>query len=184
MTQLYPDRSITYLRMSSESEDELSHFKPSGLLYTTPQAAESTKTETDIHASKPKTNLLKYYECEDFCDPRRFPSSTFKVFVFKETTVIDTIDLSTRSYYRLGRDESINHIPLLHQSISSQHAVLQYRYRDGRCRLYLMDLDSANGTKINNGEIEVEGKRFYEILDGDVIKFGASTREYVFMKNK
>ena len=165
--------------MSSESEDELSHFKPSGLLYSTPQnEPQSTERSTS------KTNLLKYYECEDSCDPRRFPpSSTFKLFVFKDTTVLDTIDLSTRSYYRLGRDESLNHIPLLHQSISSQHAVLQFRCRDGRCRLYLMDLESANGTRIN-GEIEVEGKRFYEILDGDVIKFGASTRDYVFMKNK
>lgn len=166
--------------MSSESEDELSHFKPSGLLYTTPQAIEPILPTN----SNPK-NLLKYYECEDSCDPRRFPSSsTFKLFVFKDTAVLDTIDLSTRSYYRLGRDSSLNHIPLLHQSISSQHAVLQYRHREGRCRLYLMDLGSANGTRINNGEVEVEGMRFYEILDGDVVKFGASTRDYVFMKNK
>lgn len=166
--------------MSSESEDELSHFKPSGLLYTTTHATEQNLP----NASNPK-NLLKYYECEDSCDPRRFPSSsTFKLFIFKDTAVLDTIDLSTRSYYRLGREPSLNHLHLLHQSISSQHAVLQYRYREGRCRLYLMDLGSANGTRINGGRVVVEGMRFYEILDGDVVKFGASTRDYVFMKNK
>ncbi|TEB19486.1 hypothetical protein C9890_0205, partial [Perkinsus sp. BL_2016] len=106
--------------------------------------------------------MLKYYECEDSCDPRRFPStSTYKLFVFKDSAVVQTIDLSARSYYRLGRDDKINHIPLLHESISSQHAVLQYRLRDSQCRLYLMDLDSVNGTKIN-GDIEMDGKRFYE----------------------
>ncbi len=168
----------TPCKMSSESEDELIHFKPSGLLYSTSEpAAASTSSSAD-------KSLLTYYECEDSCDPRRFPSpSTFKLFVFKDTQVIDTIDLSTRSYYRLGRNETVNHIPLLHQSISSQHAILQYRLREGRCRLYLMDLDSANGTRLND-DLELEGKRFYEILDGDVVKFGASTRDYVFMKNK
>lgn len=161
----------------SSSEDELSHFKPSGLLYST------TPTDPQQQQQQP-TTLLKYYECEDSCDPGRFPSaSTFKLFVFKDTVVIETIDLSRRSYYRLGRDESINHIPLLHQSVSSQHAVLQYRLRDGQCRFYLMDLGSANGTRIN-GEMQVEGRRFYEILDGDVVNFASSTRDYVFMKNK
>lgn len=159
----------------SESEDELSHFKPSGLLYSTPQPDQPSTV---------KSPLLKYYECEDSCDPRQHPvTSTFKLFVFKSSSVIDTIDLSTRPYYRLGRDQSLNHIPLLHQSISSQHAVLQYRVRDERCRLYLMDLGSANGTRIN-GDMVVESKRFYEILDGDVVTFGASTRDYVFMKNQ
>lgn len=173
---------------SSESEDELSHFKPSGLLYSNPEAPRSTYTNISTDSSSVKTasssTLLKYYECEDSCDPRRYPStSTFKLFVFKGTEVVETIDLGNRSYFRLGRDESINHIQLLHESCSSQHAVLQYRFRSGKCRLYLMDLGSSNGTKLN-GEVELEDKRFYEILDGDVVKFGASTRDYVFMQNK
>lgn len=155
----------------SSSEDELSHFKPSGLLYS------------KLNNEPASNRMLKYFECEDYCIPSKSdPSSSFKLFVFKESTVLETFDLNSRSFYRLGRDEKINHIHLLHESISSQHAVLQYRLREGRCRLYLMDLDSSNGTMIN-GEIILEGKRFYEILDGDVVKFGASTRDYVFMKN-
>ena len=170
---------------SSESEDELSHFKPSGMLYSNPDTLKSASTNISTDPSSLKhSQFLKYYECEDSCDPRRFPSSsTFKLFVFKGSTVIETIDLGGRSYFRLGRDESTNQIPLLHESCSSQHAVLQYRSRSGKCRLYLMDLDSSNGTKLND-EVQLEGKRFYEILDGDVVKFGASTRDYVFMRNK
>ncbi len=174
----------------SSSEDELSHFKPSGLLYSQQKEAESYNNSNRTSSSNTTTTngargMLKYYECEDSCDPKRFPSrETFKLFVFKDSSVVETIDLSARSYFRLGRDDKLNHIPLLHESISSQHAVLQYRQRDRQCRLYLMDLDSANGTRINGEVVVVEGRRFYEILDGDVVKFGGSTRDYVFMKNK
>jgi smad nuclear-interacting protein 1 len=157
---------------SSSSEDELSHFKPSGLLYSNLNANSS-----DINSKGgPSSVLLKYYECEDSCEP----SNPFSLFIFKESVVVEKLELSSRSYYHLGRDVKLNHLPLLHESVSSQHAVLQYRLRNDRCRLYLMDLDSANGTFLNGDEIE--GKRFYEILDGDVVKFASSTREYVFMK--
>ena len=175
---------------SSESEDELSHFKPSGLLYSNPEnirstsAINSTVSSSSLNpsSSSSRSQLLKYYECEDACDPSGCPS-TFKLFVFKGSSVVETIDLASRSYFRIGRDESTNHIHLLHESCSSQHAILQYRNRSGKCRLYVMDLDSSNGTTLN-GEVQLEGKRFYEILDGDVVKFGASTRDYVFMQNK
>lgn len=168
---------------SSESEDELSHFKPSGLLYSNPEASTSANISAETHpasSAASRSQLLKYHECEDSCDPLQY-SCTFKLFVFKGSEVVETVDLGCRSYFRLGRDEAINQVPLLHESCSSQHAVLQYRCRADKCRLYLMDLDSSNGTRLN-GEVQLEGKRFYEILDGDVVKFGASTRDYVFMR--
>lgn len=169
---------------SSSSEDELSHFRPSGLLYTTPSAKKEISTlnyDKNRGTKNIPTNpsLLKYYECEDSCVPIK-ETEIFKLFVFKDTENLETHTLNTRSYYRLGRDSQINHIILNHESISSQHAVLQYRHRSNQCKLYVIDLDSSNGTQINNEVIE--GKRFYEILDGDVVKFGASTRDYVFMK--
>jgi smad nuclear-interacting protein 1 len=45
---------------------------------------------------------------------------------------------------------------------------------------YLMDLESTNKTFLNNDP--VEGARYYEIREKDVLKFGESLREYVFMK--
>lgn len=47
---------------------------------------------------------------------------------------------------------------------------------------YLMDLESTNGTFINNERIEAH--RYYQLLDKDMIKMGNSSREYVLMLSK
>jgi smad nuclear-interacting protein 1 len=44
---------------------------------------------------------------------------------------------------------------------------------------YILDLKSANKTFLNGNEIE--DARYYELLKGDCIKFGSSTREYVLI---
>jgi smad nuclear-interacting protein 1 len=44
---------------------------------------------------------------------------------------------------------------------------------------YLMDLETTNGTFIN-GE-KLEPRRYYQLLQKDCVKFGASTREYVLL---
>jgi len=46
-------------------------------------------------------------------------------------------------------------------------------------RPYLIDLNSSNGTFIN-GE-KLEPSRYYELKQGDVVKFGFSTRDYIFI---
>lgn len=46
-------------------------------------------------------------------------------------------------------------------------------------RPYLIDLDSANGTYINNKKID--SRKYVELLEKDVIKFGFSSREYVLL---
>lgn len=42
-----------------------------------------------------------------------------------------------------------------------------------------MDLGSANGTYLNGKKIEP--KRYYELFEKDVLKFGYSSREYVLL---
>lgn len=78
--------------------------------------------------------------------------------------------------------------PTEHPSCSKQHAVLQFRHVEmkneygdkvGGVKPYVIDLDSANGTKLN-GE-KMEGRRYVEVMSGDVVMFGESTREYVVM---
>lgn len=44
---------------------------------------------------------------------------------------------------------------------------------------YLIDLESANGTFLNNQKIEP--KKYYELKETDVIRFGYSKREYVLL---
>lgn len=96
-----------------------------------------------------------------------------------------------QSAYLLGRQRHIVDIAIDHPSCSKQHAVLQYRLVDytkldgtaGRkVKPYIIDLDSINGTYLNNQRIEP--RRFYELKEKDVLKFGFSTREYVILTEK
>jgi len=79
-------------------------------------------------------------------------------------------------------------IPIEHPSCSKQHAVIQYRQVTSRnefgdtsstVKPFIIDLDSTNGTFVNDEEIPKS--RFYELKESDVIKFGQSTREYVLL---
>lgn len=61
--------------------------------------------------------------------------------------------------------------------------MVPYEREDGttgkRVRPYIIDLESANGTFLNNKQIEA--KKYVELLEKDVIKFGFSSREYVML---
>ncbi|BHF72333.1 Smad nuclear-interacting protein 1 [Sparganum proliferum] len=88
--------------------------------------------------------LIKYNEPEDARKPTSLP----------------VLHIHRQSGYLIGRDRNIADIPMDHPSISKQHAVLQFRY--GQTRLYVIDLESANGTFLNNKKIEP--RRYYERL--------------------
>lgn len=115
----------------------------------------------------------------------RAPNTQWRLYVFKNDTLLETLHISKQSAYLLGRNRDIADIPLEHPSCSSQHAVLQYRALPnpdtGRlhCQPYLMDLESTNGCFING--VRIDSARYYQLKKGDVIKFGASTREYVLL---
>lgn len=46
-------------------------------------------------------------------------------------------------------------------------------------RPFVIDLESANGTFVNGAQIPPT--RYYELKLSDVLKFGASTREFVLL---
>lgn len=88
----------------------------------------------------------------------------------------------------MGRDQKVTDYLLEHPSISKQHAVIQFRHitstneygdKSNKVKPYLIDLESANGTKMNKKA--VEASRFVELVDGDMVSFGESEREYVLM---
>lgn len=110
------------------------------------------------------------------------------MYVFKGKDLVDTIYLHQRSAWLIGRDQKVTDYLLEHPSISKQHAVIQFRHttstneygdKTNRVKPYLIDLESANGTKMNGKAIEAS--RFVELVDGDMIAFGESEREYVLM---
>lgn len=132
---------------------------------------------------------LVYTEPVDKAPP---PATKYRLYVFKDGYLLkdaEPLRVHRQSYYLFGRDRAVADIPTDHPSCSKQHAVLQYRLRsryDDDAGLevtestpYLMDLEATNGTFIN-GE-RLDPRRYYQLLQKDCVKFGASTREYVLL---
>ncbi|KAL0468568.1 SMAD/FHA domain-containing protein [Neurospora intermedia] len=160
-----------------EKPKEKPNFGNTGVL----AAQSNTVTQADG-----TTVTLKYHEPPEARKPA--PRDQWRLYVFKGDEVIDTIELHTRSCWLIGRDLAIADLPAEHPSISKQHAVIQFRYTEkrneygdkiGRVKPYLIDLESANGTKLNGDK--VPDSRYLELRDKDMIQFGSSTREYVLM---
>jgi smad nuclear-interacting protein 1 len=135
----------------------------------------------DTKGNTYKGVLLKFSEPPE----ARAPNTQWRFYVFKGDEQTETLHVSKQSAYLFGRNTDVCDIVLLHGSCSSQHAVMQYRAlpnkETGRlqCQPYIMDLESTNGTFING--VQLDAARYYQLKKGDVLKFGASTREYVLL---
>jgi len=113
----------------------------------------------------------------------------WRLYVFKGGEPLnEPLYVHRMTCYLFGRERKVADIPTDHPSCSKQHAVLQYRLVEKeqpegmmvkKVRPYLMDLDSTNGTFINQNRIEP--RRYYELFEKDTIKFGNSSREYVLL---
>jgi len=148
---------------------------------TTGRLAAASNT---VQVSSSKSIVLKYHEPPESRKPPA--SAKWRMYVFKDSNIIDTIELAEQSCWLFGREQAVVDIMLEHPSCSKQHAVVQFRYiekrsefgdRIGKVRPYLIDLESANGCSVN--EADVPKGRYVELRDKDVVKFGHSSREYV-----
>jgi smad nuclear-interacting protein 1 len=171
------DPSTALVPAGDVPEKQKPNFAPTGLL----AAASNSVTQVDGSSI-----VLKYHEPAEARKPST--KDEWKLFVFKGPDILETIELSTRSCWLVGRELAVVDLPAEHPSISKQHAVVQFRFiektnefgdRTGRVRPYLIDLESANGTLLNKDE--VPPSRYLELRDKDMIQFGHSTREYVLM---
>ncbi|KAM0322443.1 hypothetical protein ACHAQA_009510 [Verticillium albo-atrum] len=129
---------------------------------------------------------LKYHEPPEARKPPG--KDDWKLFIFKGKDVLDTVSLSARSCWLVGREAAVVDLSAEHPSVSKQHAAIQFRFvekrnefgdRLGKVKPYLIDLESANGTELNGKK--VAESRYVELREKDMIKFGHSTREYVIM---
>ncbi|KAK3703536.1 hypothetical protein LTR37_014383 [Vermiconidia calcicola] len=155
-------------------EKQKPNYKPTGLLAKEANTVAGT------------TRVLKYHEPPEARKPPA--KERWRMYVFKQENLLDTIYLHQRSAWLMGRDEKVTDYLLEHPSASKQHAVIQFRHRTttnefgdkaNKVKPYLIDLDSANGTKLNGKKIGAS--RYVELVDGDVVAFGDSEREYVMM---
>jgi smad nuclear-interacting protein 1 len=120
------------------------------------------------------------------------PDKQWRFYVFKDDKLVETLYLHRQKHYLAGRDERVADLLIAHPSCSKQHAVVQFREIRQKqeyslieqkevkeIRPYLMDLQSAHKTFLNNKPIE--DSRYYELREKDCVKFGGSTREYVLL---
>jgi smad nuclear-interacting protein 1 len=133
--------------------------------------------------------VLKFVQPPD----ARVPTRRWRLYVFKGAAAepLEVLHLHRSSVYLFGKDAAVADVRLEHASISKQHAVVQFRgvaapREPGDMRPpehavlpYLMDLESANGTFLNDER--VLPARYVELRVGDKLKFGGSTRDYVLM---
>lgn len=159
---------------------EKPNFHSTGLL-----AAESNRVT--IGAGLAATNItLKYHEPPEARKPP--PSQPWALFVFEhgDAEPLETVALHRRSCWLLGRDARVTDLPVEHPSCSGQHAVLQFRFtsrtdefgeRRDKVGLYVLDLESEGGTRLNGRR--VEAARYVQCLSGDVLTLGKSSQEFV-----
>jgi smad nuclear-interacting protein 1 len=150
---------------------EKPNFKLSGAL------ARDTNTKNGI--------VLKYSEPVE----ARKPALKYRLYVFKQDQQVELFHIHKKSHYLFGKEEDVVDILTQHPSCSRQHCVLQFRQVTQKDPLgiddklvvkpYIIDLESANGTFVNDEKIPK--RRYYELKIGDVVKVGLSSREYVFM---
>lgn len=128
--------------------------------------------------------VVKYSEPPE----ARIPKRRWRFYVFKGDETLPTLYLHRQSAYLIGRDRKVADIPIDHPSCSKQHAAIQFRLvnyerpdgTSGRTvRPYIIDLEAANGTKVNGHKIEP--KRYVELFEKDMVQFGFSSREYVLL---
>lgn len=128
--------------------------------------------------------VIKYSEPPEARKPKRH----WRLYPFKGEMALPTLHIHRQSSFLVGRDRKVCDLAVDHPSCSKQHAALQYRLvpferEDGssgkRVRLYLIDLESSNGTFLNSKKIDP--RKYYELFEKDVIKFGFSSREYVLL---
>ncbi|KAF6169101.1 hypothetical protein GIB67_038598 [Kingdonia uniflora] len=102
------------------------------------------------------------------------PCHPFYLEVLKDGAIIDQLHVSEKGAYMFGRVDLCD-LVLEHPTISRFHAVLQFK-QSGEA--YLYDLGSTHGTSINKNQ--VKKKVYAELHVGDVIRFGQSSRLYIF----
>jgi len=114
----------------------------------------------------------------------------WRLYPFKGEEQLKILHMHRQSAYLMGKNFRICDIPIVHPSISKQHAVFQYRAVEKKIRgvmkrvvrPFIIDLNSANGTTLNGEKIQPQ--RYYELKEKDCLKFAFSSREYVLLHDK
>eukprot|EP01147_Barroeca_monosierra_P008011 gene8011-732_t len=176
------DQSEETKMADHSNKDEMKQVQPQHDLIDDSDSVKNQDSE-DTSKEEASTSTLKSFQHRNkqgmletvYTEPdwSRDPAAKFKLEVLKSGQIIDTIDISQKRFYIIGRLDACD-IQAEHPSISRFHAVLQFA-DDGF--LYVYDLNSTHGTKLN--KTSVLPRRYFRVHIGHMLRFGASTRLYI-----
>lgn len=168
-----PPKNPIFLE-SAPAEIQIDDVQQQELLSSS-NVAEPVETTTTEPSPKPtqeqSQSVAVPYTIPPWSEP---PCHPFSLEVLKDGSIIDHFEISEKGAYMFGRVDLCDFV-LDHPTISRFHAVLQFK-RNGDA--YLFDLGSTHGTSIN--KTQVKKKVYVDLHVGDVIRFGHSSRLYIF----
>ncbi|SCU86696.1 LAME_0D07272g1_1 [Lachancea meyersii CBS 8951] len=160
-------------------------FEPSGLLALETHSKEGIQLEhTEPHDSISPSSFY-----QKFSIPLR-KQTHFQAVVYSDSdeNYLAKYDLLDQTNYLVGRKLSTENespeqdedrevvladIPIPEETCSKQHCVIQFRNRDNELKAYVIDLNSSNGTLLN--DVALPRARYVELRNEDVLRF--STHE-------
>jgi FHA domain len=160
---------------------EVEYIPDSGrptFVYTSSIRGQRTKYEEVAKVSK--ETRLKNDEL-NLCKP----ANEWRLFVMKGNAVMESIHISSRCCYLLGRNGDKVDIFLTHPGVSKEHSMIQFR----RVRFpstnevaiipYIFDLGSTNKTYVNGHELLPLQE--FELREKDTLRFGLCPKEYILV---
>mmetsp|Transcript_1387 Transcript_1387/g.1886 ORF Transcript_1387/g.1886 Transcript_1387/m.1886 type:complete len:370 (-) Transcript_1387:257-1366(-) len=103
------------------------------------------------------------------------PDYTAVMDAYKGIDFVDCTKIYGKGWYLIGRNPTVCDVILDHASISRKHAAILYHFSGAA---YVVDLGSAHGTYLGRRRLRPFQPRL--LKSGKLLKFGASTRYYVF----
>ncbi|AJV51490.1 Pml1p [Saccharomyces cerevisiae YJM1527] len=167
-------------KFKSQYIDIMPDFSPSGLL--------------ELESNNKEGIALKHVEPQDAISPDNYMDmlgleardrTMYELVIYrkndKDKGPWKRYDLNGRSCYLVGRELGhsldtdlddrteivVADIGIPEETSSKQHCVIQFRNVRGILKCYVMDLNSSNGTCLNN--VVIPGARYIELRSGDVL---------------
>lgn len=165
----------------STSKDENVFSIPQVPFLAPKPVSSANKPQSAPHSNKPAPPVATL----DYTEPpwSAQPAETDEYFleVIKNGTIVEKIVLTKKCFFSFGRLATCD-VQLEHPSLSRFHAILQYSNGDSDAQFkkgfHLYDLNSTHGTVVN--KTRLEPRKYVHLGGGSCLKFGASTRIYVY----
>eukprot|EP01135_Chromosphaera_perkinsii_P002602 Nk52_evm118s224 gene=Nk52_evmTU118s224 len=132
------------------------------------------KSSSNNNAAKTGKFPFNYTEPEWSIEPAE-KEGFFFLEEIKEGVSLKRISLCEYPFLVVGRLDTSD-VVCDHPSVSRYHVILQHGGSKGE-KLFLFDLGSTHGTKINKKM--VDKRTFIELRDGYILQFGSSSRIYL-----